>query len=362
MKILQVITSLATGGAEKLIVDSVPLYQKEGLDVDVLLLNGNDTPLLFKLMEETNCDVYFLSKGSVYNPINILRILPYLKKYDIVHVHLFPALYWVGFAKIFSFSKTKLFFTEHSTSNKRRNKAIFTLTDRLIYSQYEKIVSVSKEVDINLKKHLRLKNLKYYLINNGVNLDVIQKAVPTKNESFFENAALNDKIIIQVASFRWPKDQATLLRALVYLPENIKLLLVGDGPLRKECETLAKELDILHRVRFLGIRMDVPGLLKIANIIVLSSIHEGLSLSSIEGLASGKPFIASAVPGLADLVNGSGLLFPPGDYQALAQHVLDLLKDDKYYDEIVESCQKKAMEYDILNMINKYIELYKCVV
>lgn len=107
--------------------------------------------------------------------------------------------------------------------------------------------------------------------------------------------------------------------------------------------------------------MDVPQLLKTADIIVLSSKYEGLSLSSIEGMASGKPFIASDVPGLKEIVSGAGVLFEQGNAIELAEKINKLLEDKEYYTEIVESCQKRAQEYDIIKMVDKHIQLYESI-
>src|SRR5690554_5836630 len=107
MKILQIINSLSTGGAEKLIIDSVPLYQKQGLTVDVLLLNNTETQFKSHLKETSKGKIDGLTIGSIYNPFLIFKIIPYLKKYDIIHLHLFPTLYWVVLAKLISFSNVK---------------------------------------------------------------------------------------------------------------------------------------------------------------------------------------------------------------------------------------------------------------
>ena len=101
------------------------------------------------------------------------------------------------------------------------------------------------------------------------------------------------------------------------LPNNYSLQIVGDGPRRPILEKLAEE----KNVEFLGIRTDIPDILSSTDIVVLSSHWEGLSLSSIEGMASGRPFIASDVDGLHEMVNGAGVLFPDGDHIALASAI-----------------------------------------
>jgi glycosyltransferase involved in cell wall biosynthesis len=360
MRVLQVITSLGTGGAEKLLVDSIPLYKAKGIDMDLLLLNGTETPFL-QILKEKNITIHILSTGSiktVYNPLHILRIIPYLRKYDIIHVHLFPTLYWVALAKLLSFSKTKLIFTEHNTQNRRIGKKSGRILDKFIYLRYNIIVSITKEVDTIMKAHLLLSEDKFKIINNGIDLSCFVNFTNMKKCPM-------DKlkiIIIQVSAFRGQKDQATVIRALQYIPQNVKLLLVGDGENRSKCEELVKELDLSGRVHFLGIRMDIPSLLKSADIVVLSSHYEGLSLSSIEGMASGKPFIASDVPGLRDIVNGAGLLFPAGNEKVLAEQINILLSDRELYEKVAKDCLIRSKEYDINKMVEQYIEIYKCLI
>src|SRR5690606_14632434 len=113
MKERQIISSLNTRGCEKLITDSVEIYQ-EYLNVDVLCLEKKETTFWKSLKKKSDGKISGLSTGSVYNPLLIIKIIPFLKKYDIIHVHLFPALYWVVLAKLLSLSKTPLIYTEHS--------------------------------------------------------------------------------------------------------------------------------------------------------------------------------------------------------------------------------------------------------
>ena len=153
----------------------------------------------------------------------------------------------------------------------------------------------------------------------------------------------------------------TLIKALEYLPSDVILLLVGEGELLEECRKKAIDLGIESKVFFLGVRSDVPRLLKSADIVVLSSKYEGMSLSSIEGMASGRPFVASDVPGLSEIVRGAGVLFSQGDAKQLANEINHLLDDKKYYDGVVEKCQKKAALFDVSNMVQKHVDLYESI-
>lgn len=112
-----------------------------------------------------------------------------------------------------------------------------------------------------------------------------------------------------VARFAEPKDHRTLIEAIEKLPQNYHLILVGEGPLLEQSKKLTTYLSLEDRIHYLGFRSDVYQILKTLDIIVLSSDYEGLSLSALEGMAAGKPFLASNVQGLKELVESTGILF-----------------------------------------------------
>lgn len=356
IKVLHVINSLATGGAEQLLGEMVPRLSEAGLQVEVLLLNGAPFPFLEELRTHKNLTIFTVGKHSPYNPIFILKIAPLLNKYDLVHVHLFPSLYWVAIAKMISFSKTKLLYTEHSTTNKRREHPFLIWTDRFIYRRYSKIVTISTEVKLALIKHVKIRGSRYVTIANGVDLHKIQNAVAADSSEFIKDKAV--KIIIQVSRFTPQKDQETLIRAMPFINKPVKLLLVGQGHMMDEMKALVDSLELNEKVLFLGIRTDVPNLLKMADVAVLSSHYEGLSLSGLEAMASGTPLVASNVPGLSNLVFGAGILFTHKEETDLATKINKLLRDTAYYEQIAKSCMERAKKYSIEKMVNSHIKLY----
>lgn len=359
MKILHIINSLETGGAEKLIMETLPLYAERGITVDLLLLNGTSHAFLENLAAKECCQIFTLGNSSVYHPKHIFGIIPYLKKYNIVHVHLFPAQYYAVLAKIISGAKTKLIFTEHNGTNRRLDNFLFSLIDQQIYKYYKKTICITYDIKDILLRHTQLPAERFPLIKNRVNLNTIKSASAHSRAAIHPNLSSDDKIIIQVAAFRAQKDQETLIKAMTLLPAKFKLILVGEGILKEKCENLVSSLKIQNSVFFLGVRMDVPQLLKTADIVVLSSHYEGLSLSSIEGMASGKPFVASNVPGLSEIVQGAGILFPAENEKKLAEELLHLTNDQEYYEKIAKQCLIRAQEYDIQKMVDQHINLYR---
>lgn len=353
MKILHVITSLRTGGAEKLMVDLLPRLKAKDLDVDLLLFDGTDTPFR-REVEAAGIKVFDLGiGGSVYSPLRLIRLLPFMRKYDVVHTHNTAPQMFAALCSIFS--NTKLVTTEHNTSNSRRAWKWYATIDRWMYGRYRKVICISKKAEVNLRSFIQDQSTKILTINNGVDVD---KYVGAKPSPDLEQLAPESRKLIMVAGFRPQKDQDTLIRALSLLPDKFHLFLVGDGVRRPELEALTKELALDDRVHFLGLRTDVAELLHAADYVVMSSHFEGLSLSSVEGMAVGRPMLASDVDGLREVVGGAGILFPHGDSKALAARILDLDTNVEKNRTIASACGHRAAQFDISAMAEKYSQLY----
>ena len=353
MKILRIINTLKTGGAERSIETNVPVHNSHGYNTDVLVLNGQQTPFMDNL-EKDGVRLIKLSGLSLYNPLQALRIIKYIKGYDIVHVHLFPAFYWAALAKVLSCRKVKLVYTEHSTSNHRRGRIFFRVVDRLVYRCYDRIIAISPAAKENLVKHIGRED-GIVVVENGVNLKpfISQKEVislfPGSDKSF---------IVTQVASFRFPKDQDTVIRAMSKTAENVHAVFVGIGDRMDECKNLATDLGVADRVHFLGGRMDIPAIVRSSSVVVMSSSYEGFGRAAIEGMAGSKPVIGSDVAGLRDLVKGAGILFNVGDDKSLAGHIERLRTDEEYYDTIAVACFERSKEYSSEKMIEGYEAIY----
>jgi len=354
MRILHVITSLYTGGAERLMVDLLPLLKENGNNkVDLLLINGVET-LFRRKIEQNGITVYSLSStNDVYNPKNIMRMRPYLKQYDIIHTHNTACQLFVPIASLFSSAHPVLVTTEHNATNRRRSKPWIKSLDRWMYSRYAAIVCIADKTRQNLEDYIG-KQDKIHTIYNGINISGFIRPV--------KDVSANDQFVItMVSAYRVQKDHETLMRAMTHLPINYRLQFVGGGEKedKERLHSYCNALGLDERVAFMGVRQDVPDILEKSDFVVLSSHWEGLSLSSIEGMASGRPFIASDVDGLREIVGGAGVLFEHGNDQELANVILRLSANPEEYKAVAKRCQDKARQYDISYMAKNYNELYK---
>lgn len=353
MKILHIITSLRTGGAEKLMVEILPRFKERGIVADLLLFDGSPTPFRKELESEGIRIFDFGIGGNVYNPKHILKLRKIMREYDIIHTHNTAPQFFAAIARS---NSSKLVTTEHGGSNRRRKYGIFRKIDKMMYDRYNHIICISDQAEINLKGFVGGTKAHISIVYNGVDVQRCANALPF--EEMRQNLPAGGKAILMVAGFRWEKDQDTVIKSIPLLPNNFHLFFAGDGVRRTECEQLSKTLRVDDRVHFLGMCTNIPNLLKASDYIVLSSHFEGLSLSSVEGMSVGKPFIASDVDGLREVVKGYGILFPHQDSEALANEILRLDADKKLYEEIASQCGKRAREFDISKMTEGYIEIY----
>lgn len=357
MRVLHVITMLDVGGAEQLIAGLLPRLREKGHQVDLLLFDGVDTTLK-SYLTQLSISIFELSHGKdvhkfiwdVYNPWHVIKLRGFIKNYDIIHTHNTACQLYVPLSRLLSRTKVTLVTTEHSPFNRRRSKWWFKPVDKWMYNQYDSIICIADKTRKNLEEYIGKKD-NIVTICNGV--DVKRFIKPIKDISSQESF-----VITMVAGLRAEKDHETLLKSMMLLPDNYSLQIVGRGVKEQSLKSLCERMKLSDRVTFLGVRSDVPDIQEHSDILVLSSHWEGLSLSSIEGMASGRPFIASDVDGLREMVGGAGVLFPHGDSKALAQKIQFLCGHPEEYRIIAKRCQEKAKQYDISVMAQKYLQLY----
>lgn len=349
MKILHLILSLEIGGAQRLLTDLLPLQQKEN-EVKLLVFKRVDSSFQTSI-ERRGIEIVDLHCDNFFNPIVVKKLIPFMKWCDIAHVHLFPTLYWAAIAVCWC-KDVKLVYTEHSTHNKRRDKAFFRPIERYIYNKYDRLISISRQTQDNLQGWLKAKqdDKRFVVIENGVNLAAF---------SSLPSVSTGRKQIIMVSRFAKMKDQETLIRAMKDVKEDTELVLVGDGPNKEHCEKVACELGIINRIKFLGERSDIPELVTKAYIGVQSSIWEGFGLTAVELMAAHKPVIATNVNGLKQVVEGAGLLFEVGDSKTLAFYINELLEDNALYAKLADRCYERSGEYDMEKMATRYRNVYQ---
>jgi L-malate glycosyltransferase len=173
-------------------------------------------------------------------------------------------------------------------------------------------------------------------------------------------------VVVIVANLRPVKDHGTFLRAtrkvLDALPE-CHFLVVGAGEELPRLRDLAAELGVSSAVSFLGVRHDVPRLLALSDIGVLSSLSESFSNALVEYMAAGLPVVATDVGGAREAIDdgANGYVVPLGDWASLGERVVGILRSGRAAEMGAESRRRSIERFSLGAMVQKFEEIYRSV-
>jgi len=202
--------------------------------------------------------------------------------------------------------------------------------------------------------------------NIGAGVDTRAIGGASRDEALLRELGIEGAPLVGcVGKFTAIKGHGDFVRAAALVHETrpeTRFVLVGDGPLRKELESLASELGVAEAVRFAGVRSDVAGFLKTLDVFVLPSLTEGLPNVVLEAMAAARPVVATAVGGVPEVVEDgtSGLLTPPGDAGALAAAVARLLDDPGAARAMGDAGLRTArQEHDVGVVVHRMEEVFE---
>ena len=272
-----------------------------------------------------------------------IKIFPALKKIirdnniQIVHTHGIRASFygrlsakWAGIPVILS----TVHYSLYNYPVGRLRKRIYAFLDKVSSYSCDKLICVSNAVANDLIVKSRINARKIKVIYNGIELDRFSRHQDISSFKAKFGLLETQRIIAIVGRLTYAKGHRYLLEAIGRLVESfpdIRCLIVGDGPLREELKVYAQKLGIMQNCIFMGTRDDVAQILSMLDIFVLPSVSEGLPFVLLEAMAMQCAVVATNIGGINELVEDgrTGILVPPGDNQALAAALKELLQNRK---------------------------------
>lgn len=355
IKIFQVNSYSGLGGGQRVMFDIVQGL-KDKFEFIIIAPSG---PFLKKYSQIG----WKVEELTALNPFQVIKqVRNFIKKEtpDILHIHGTRAAFWVRLAVIWLKNRPKLIYTLHGFHIVRRNflsRWFLIRIERFLNHWTDILVCVSK-ADRNLVlKYKTILPEKIITIKNGIDIDKFK----VKRELELENSFT----LSSIGRLHPPKDFSTILRALKLIIsqiKNVKLLIIGDGPLRKSLEREARRLALGDYVKFLGFRKDIPVLISISDLVILSTKWEGLPLVPLEAGAARKPIIASNVEGVREtIIDGeTGFLFKFGSARDLADKILKLSRSKELSKKIGDTAYNFVSEnFNKERMIREYQNLYQ---
>ena len=188
---------------------------------------------------------------------------------------------------------------------------------------------------------------------------------PHENGDFRKTLApKGEKILVHTSNFRTVKRVPDAIRVFEKVQREIpsKLILIGDGPDRSECERICRQLELCDKVKFLGKQDGLVEILASSDLFLIPSQSESFGLAALEAMACGLPVISSSVGGLPELVkhNETGFIAEIGDIDRMAKYALELLSNDKKYKLFSENSRQRAVnKFDKSKVVPLYEQYYK---
>ena len=366
LHILLVTTSLMRGGAENQVVDIALGLRQRGHPVDLVTLR--DPEAHEATLRDAHVPVHSLhmQRGRP-DPRALLRYARLVRrlKPDVVHAHMVHANLLARLARPLAPTPVLISTAHNVDEGPRWRELAYRLTDPLgTLTTNVAQAGVDRFIRVGATPAHRIE-----AIPNGLDLNRWAPNPDTRNR-LRQELGLGDTFTwLAVGRLEPQKDLPNLLHAAMQAPDGDAparphtILIVGEGPLRTDLETLARNLDPNgHALRFLGPRSDVPDLMQAVDGYLLSSAWEGLPLVLLEAAAAGLPIVATDVGGVREIVRteAMGLVVPPGDPTALAHAMHHVERTDPKRRTAMGRTGRDVVQrhYDLPHVIDTWLARY----
>jgi len=374
-KIVEVVGSLAVGGAERVALEVAAGLADRGLRTEMLVAGPEDPDTPFQRSiaaeaEKRGVPVDHVLFTRLLDPASTRRLAGWLRANDVgvVHVHNRPQDWQV--VAVCRALRIPVLYTVHLpyTFERLRQRLLYIALGRSVST----VVCVSRAVANQVRELELVPEKKLHVIYNGIRMDLFSP--PTAAERARVRAELGwgdgDFGWIMAARLHDQKGHTYLLRAIARLPDEsrARFALAGEGPLEAELKAEASELGLGNRVQFLGPRRDVPALLGAADGYACSSMQEGHPLSLLEAMSVELPVVAPRLPSIEEIaMQGTPVFYGPSiegwaqshDPSAMADAFLEVERDaDRVRERARAARSHIADTYSLDAMLDHHEEVY----
>ncbi len=360
MKVLHIVLSLEPGGLEKMTILLARSLQGKG--VQTVLATLSHEGALQKEAEEQGVWVANFPKKDGFDFRVVWRLAGFIRKnrFDVVHTHnLAPLLYGTPAGRL----------AGCATVNTRHGRAGL-IAPSLVWGMTQKVITVSEDAKRQLLKNNRIRESKVEVIYNAIDTGRFANSPQTDARQSYRrlfNWKDDEYVFGMIARLSPEKDHETLIRAFRNVAGECpcaRLAIVGSGPLLNDLESMARDSGVRDRIDFMGYRREIPFLLSAMDCVVLSTKQEGVSITLLEAMAAARPVIATKVGGNPEvIVDGeTGLLTPAGDHEALAESMINVMRNPDYASGLGHAARQRARRmFHLDQMAEKYLRVYHSI-
>ena len=364
-RVLHVVDSLERGGLERVVTDLAVMQRQQGYDVAVFSIKAPGA--LAQELERAGVPVLLGDKRSSADlrTLRALRRAVRDRQVDVVHAHNFMPTYYVAAATLGWGSRPAGVATCHDMGTRLAQRKLRWIM-RWALARMTRVVMVGAQVHARYLEAGVVDTAKTLRILNGVALERFSQDAGARAQARRRlGLASHERVIGCVGRLVELKNHRVLIELLPQLLRefpDLRLVLVGDGPLRQLLEQQARESGVARQVVFAGEQSDVARLLPAFDVFALPSTTEGLSLALLEAAASGLAIVATAVGGNPEIIEHgrSGLLVASGDPEALAGALRSLLVQPALGEELGRAARAWVADHASLEaMFRSHDRLYR---
>ncbi len=364
IKICYVIGQLSMDGAERQLYELVKGINREKFYPIVISLSKGG--FWADEIRRLNIQIIELPRKKNKEFARLFKLIKLIRdiKPGIVHTFLFSANSYGRIAAILCRAPI-IIASERSLPEIGKSKTKFQIyLDKLLALFSHGIICNTQKASEVLVKKYSFNAKKVFTIYNGIDITSFRAEDNNNNQK----SKISPKVIGTVGRLDPVKNHKLFLDAAKIILNSsinknneIKFLIIGDGPLKKNLEEYARKLEITDNVIFTGERADVPALLQCMDVFVLTSHYEGMSNAIMEAMLAGLPVVATDSGGNAELVidGKTGFLCPSNDAIVFAERIINLIVNEGKAKRMGESGKKKiANEFSIGKMVRATNDIY----
>ena len=364
-KILQLRSSIGFFGAENVVLELAKQLSNTIYHPIIGVMEDSRNPHieLAEVAERHNLEsrIFKCSRQIDLRTVFAIRSFIDQRCIDIIQPHGYKANLYSLLAA--SFKNVKLVATCHPWITNDLPLKIYAWLDKSLLNRFDRIVTISDEIREEILKH-NLSESKVSVIDNGIDLTRFKNSY-NRNDLAKEFGIKPGNIVIgTIGRLSQEKGQKNLIEAaksLIEKFENLKVLIVGDGPLRQELHAQVSSLGLKNHFVFTGVSENIPKVLALMDVFVLPSLTEGLPMVLLEAMAAKKPVIATTVGVIPRLISDkkSGCLVDANDPNALTNVIEYLLNNREKREDIAQRGHEIVVEkYSSQEMTKKYIDIF----
>jgi glycosyltransferase involved in cell wall biosynthesis len=364
VKILLLSTSMGMGGADKQLLSAAQEMVARGHVVRIVSLTTLGPMGLEARRLGIPTDSLEMDRG-IPDPRGLIRLARLVRRErpDVLHSHMVHANLMARALRLVAPVPVVVSTIHNINEGGRLRMAAYRLTNGLV--DHMTIISEAAAERFVADRIVPSEMLR--VVPNGVDVDLYRN-VPEATWTALRKSlvAEGEFAWLAVGRFEAAKDYPNMLRAFARVHQRqpgAVLLLVGRGRLQGEAEELVRQLGLERCVRLLGVRQDVPEVMRSADAYVMSSAWEGMPMVLLEASAAALPVVATAVGGNREVVRDgeSGYLVPPSDAEALSDAMLRLME--------LPAASRRAMgelgrehvrtHYGLTRVVDRWEDLYR---